>query len=366
MNIMKCGICGGKLNIDKDKMISMCPHCGAEQPLDEEIQDRIKRNKIQLQEQQEEKLNAEIVKSFKTKLFIAFPIICVLVVLIIFSVNILIPAVKYNKANNLINDKQYLNAAKIFQELEGYKDSKTKMRECSYLQSVDYINAKEYRNASLILVTLGEYKDSKKLYEQYKFYELKTGDIIKLGSYEQDNNLINGKGEISWRVLTVDERKALLISDKSLECMEYSDDVTVTWEVSSIRKWLNNEFFNNTFSEEEQKKILPMQLHTEDTNKYKSATKGSDTVDKVFLLSENELNLYLPNKTDRLTKPTEYAKSKHKYGHYEYATYDWWLRTYNTYEKNAAYVSTGGYISYYNRDSRDVRPAIWVKLDTAE
>ncbi len=46
---------------------------------------------------------------------------------------------------------------------------------------------------------------------------VEVGDVIYFGSYEQDNNLSNGKEEIEWIVLAKENRKALLISKYALD-----------------------------------------------------------------------------------------------------------------------------------------------------
>jgi hypothetical protein len=283
MENIKCNICGGNVDIDEKLMISTCRHCGTQQPLSDEMKERIRYKQKEIKEQAEEKSQAEEMSRLKKIVFISVPIIIICILIISLSIKIYYAECQYNKAINLVNDKNYLTAADIFIDLEGYKDSKTKMRECKYLQAIEYLNAKQYRDAVLLLYELGDYKDSKEILEQYKFFDLKIGDIVKFGSYEQDNNISNGAGVIAWRVLAVEDGKALLLSDMLLDYMDYSDNQTdVTWEISYIRKWLDNDFINSAFSSEEQNRIISVKLKTEDNEKYRTIG-GNDTIDKIFL-----------------------------------------------------------------------------------
>lgn len=50
----------------------------------------------------------------------------------------------------------------------------------------------------------------------------------------------------------------LLLSEYGLDILPFDDSGSgsIIWENSSIRNWLNNEFYNSTFSKEEQENIL--------------------------------------------------------------------------------------------------------------
>ena len=83
------------------------------------------------------------------------------------------------------------------------------------------------------------------------------GSIITLGQYEQDNNEENGPEEIEWIVLDVKGEKCLLISRYALDVLPYNvEDKNITWEKCSLRTWLNEDFLQEAFSEEERKLIL--------------------------------------------------------------------------------------------------------------
>lgn len=83
------------------------------------------------------------------------------------------------------------------------------------------------------------------------------GDEVKFGAYEQDNNPSNGKEEIEWEVLDKKDNQILVISKKALDAQEYWDSFENTdWEASEMRKWLNESFFQNAFSQYHQSLIM--------------------------------------------------------------------------------------------------------------
>ena len=117
---------------------------------------------------------------------------------------------------------------------------------------------------------------------QNPYAGLQVGDMIEFGSYEQDNNEANGTEPIEWRVLDVSDGNPLLISVYGLDTKPYNDSYRwVTWKESTIRQWLNGEFFRTAFTREEQVLIKKESLTTADNPIY--GTSGGGAVkDKVF------------------------------------------------------------------------------------
>ena len=79
-----------------------------------------------------------------------------------------------------------------------------------------------------------------------------VGDVVTFGSYEQDDNEDNGAEPIEWIVLDTDGSKALLLSKYVLdeEQYDYSEN-QVTWYTSNLFQWLNADFKNEAFSDDE-------------------------------------------------------------------------------------------------------------------
>ncbi len=120
----------------------------------------------------------------------------------------------------------------------------------------------------------------------------KVGDVILFGKYEQDGNISNGMEDIEWEILSVEEGRILVISKYGLEMKPYNiKKEDVTWETCTLRKWLNNDFYNAAFSDVEKKEIPSVMLANK-PNPYYGTTGGNNTTDKVFCLSLEEIEKY--------------------------------------------------------------------------
>lgn len=228
------------------------------------------------------------------------------------------------------------------------------------------------------------YKDAKddKL-NKYALKNVKVGDVVKFGYYLQKANEISAKEPIRWRVLAVENSKALLISQYAIEINE--EEVCSSWKETNIRKWLNTEFLNNAFNKGE-RDIIQLSKVNADVNPKYEAEQGDDTEDKIFLLSIKEAEEYFKSDEDRLCKPTKYVKAKkfstlkslvleyrkknegQKKPKEPFCNYWWWLRTAGSRESLTSYVYADGSIIYYglsySNDGGCVRPALWISLES--
>lgn len=202
------------------------------------------------------------------------------------------------------------------------------------------------------------------------------GKHMKFGTYQGE--------KIEWRVIDADDEngKVLLLSEYGLDAKPYNDGFSfdIKWEDCTLREWLNQEFYEDAFTDEEQEKIL---LSTsEGFPEYNSRVPGRDydklereTEDYVFLLSYTELYQYISSTQgdesdpDRLCYPTEYAKNNTAIKIYNDAC-GWWLCAgsrggYNGERRRPYVVSVHGGVSQEeNVDSSKyaVRPAMWIEL----
>ena len=184
-----------------------------------------------------------------------------------------------------------------------------------------------------------------------RFKLAKLGDYITFGSYEQDNDSSNGTEAIEWLVLDVTDDKILVISRYGLDCQPYNKTLeSVTWETCTLRKWLNEDFLNAAFTDQEKAMIPITRL-------------GNVTQDKVFLLSTTEANEYFSFDNTRQCEVTDYAIENGS-GTYWW----WWLRSPNFYSSSSApIVYTTGDIDVHGRyvdyALTAVRPALWIDLN---
>ncbi len=160
-------------------------------------------------------------------------------------------------------------------------------------------------------------------YPTWKPMLAKVGAYVKFGSYPQNNG--SAKEPIEWLVLEVNGNKALLVSRYALDCQSYHHGcVSMTWERSDLRKWLNNDFLKAAFSAEEQCRIKLSEVVNDDNRAY-STRGGNNTQDWVFCLSLAEAERYFKNNSERKCQLTAHARSslasvKKKNG-------CWWLRS---------------------------------------
>ncbi len=179
----------------------------------------------------------------------------------------------------------------------------------------------------------------KPVQQSVSFKNAKVGDYVKFGNYPQTSS--GGVQPIEWQVLSKENNKMLVISRYGLDVKRF-DSSSNNWSNSEIRKWLNGDFYNKVFTDQEKKFINLSNLSDVDTS------------DNVFFLSEQEAEKYFANDESRKCKATEYAVKNgawvadSSYG--DNAGYSvWWLRSPNpNYSDSVFYVSYGGSLgSYY-------------------
>jgi len=193
-----------------------------------------------------------------------------------------------------------------------------------------------------------------------------VGDIIKFGKYEQDNDTSNGKEDIEWLVLEKENNRILVISKYALDAQPYNATHSyITWQYCTLRSWLNDTFLNNAFTSAQKSKIPTVTVIAEDNPKGTDA--GSDTRDKVFLLSISEANKYFSSDSERICYATSYAIAQG--AKKSYNAYCWWLRTPGSiHGQYAAYVYSDGSVHDVGNSVLTygfaVRPALWIELDS--
>ena len=228
---------------------------------------------------------------------------------------------------------------------------------------------------------------------------IQAGDVITFGAFEQDNNTSNGAEDIEWIVANVEDGRALLLSKYVLYSMPYNCAGDVAWEESDVRKWLNEDFYEASFSENERASIYEVGLETREPGYSRYLT----TKDHVFLLALADLGKYFEMEYwdetynvgsacyELMTPATAFAEANgawnitmnNKSGkqlvteHPELmgvVTCEWWLR-----ETGAFCSYKGGTIGNYYWEPGDVltnhyhpcdmegigiRPAIWVAVES--
>lgn len=191
-----------------------------------------------------------------------------------------------------------------------------------------------------------------------------SSGVVTLGEYGGDS--------IVWKVLTQNDGNALIISEKLLTRMPFKDDVSGTWETCSLRKWLNEDFYNQSFTNDEKSSIITSKVTATQNPEY-NTDQGNHTEDNVFLLSIDEVNKYFTDDNQRVAHPTERLKEEINSIDWEMKVSDnesegwrWWLRTMGDSINRAAWVSPNGGIVFGGshdiaNGNSGVRPAMWIK-----
>ena len=176
----------------------------------------------------------------------------------------------------------------------------------------------------------------------------------------------------TWRVLSKENGKVLIIMDDVFATYEFSDDSNILWEDNPIRAYLNGDFYN-TFSAVEQAKIL----ETDNSNPdfYDIDDGQNETKDKIFLLSHNEIFKYFKDNGDRIVRYCLDFDNDIWDGNGSF----WWMRSATIADKDRTgyvikevenipfYVDNVGSIttSHSGVQTRNygIRPAMWIGFE---
>ena len=176
-----------------------------------------------------------------------------------------------------------------------------------------------------------------------------TKEVITFGHYEMDGDTANGPESIPWLVLAREGDNMLLVSEYSLDYQSFtptyqSYDGIPGWETSSLRTWLNNDFRDTAFTEEEQRRLV-------------------GDPDPVFLLSGEEVRRYFVSEEDTESHPTLYAGMVNSNSGYGDPDAGWLLRSMYDGGGHPEQVCAWGGIRIGPRSYEPayIRPAVWIK-----
>lgn len=310
MAIYKCKKCGKEFESDSAENAASCPFCGAEQS---------KKSKLKSG-------GKKIGKIFK----IVITAVAILIIIGVFLTSVIIPKINQISGESSNSSDTAQDAGKAIANLK-----------------------------------------KRGVYDVLK--SACVGDVCVFGRFEQDNNKSNGAEDIEWRVIDKKENKILLISKYVLDCQRfYQSYSNTTWEKSYIRKWMNDEFYHTAFDSNEQY-IIKKSTVTAEANPDHKSDAGSDTIDRIFLLSVAEAEKYFKSDELRRCAPTKAAISHGVWTSFGEKTTEgedtcfWWLRTPGRSGNFACGVNRSGSISIpgfsVGNDGYGVRPAMWISFE---
>lgn len=295
--------------------------------------------------------------NFKLIIAVIITILVLIGIAVTLYFTIILPNEQYNNAMKLYSNKQYIQAKSEFEKLGDYKDSQEKNKEITYEYATELFDKHDYDNAEKEFEVLGDYKDSKdkkneiiyqnatNLYSN-KEYSKAAEKFLLLDNYKDSKDKVmeiynlfgdqdvvyfgEYKGKpIEWQILDTREHKVLLITKQCIDEMAYNTEYkAIEWKDSSIRKWLNEDFYNG-FDEKEKSKIL----------------KNTEETDDIFLLSYENIKSYKKLKNTNTS---------------------WWLETSGDETTKAMYASENGTINTSGdtvTKLHGIRPSIWLTID---
>ena len=192
------------------------------------------------------------------------------------------------------------------------------------------------------------------------------GQNVYFGHYRQKVEEKDSQ-PIEWIVLDVKDGKVLLVSKYALTCKPFASDdqPEANWSTSYIRKWLNQDFIAEAFDMDETQCIQEADITNPKNAKYGTSS-GEDTSDKVFLLSNEEVEMYFKAPAERICQATEYVRKTNNGITADQQTGNcwWWTRTSGGGTRNASGVTRDGLVHNSGDDIHNanvcVRPAMWV------
>ena len=180
-------------------------------------------------------------------------------------------------------------------------------------------------------------------------------------------------GGFSWLVLEEEDDKLMLLSEYILFDQRYHNlNEAVTWETSSLRRYLNNEFFNS-FTLEDRQRIAEARVINDERQVHFpfelglgmprswSVPAGNDTYDRIFLLSFDEQRNYFADASARLAGMIDDHPGRGGL----YTHWWWWLRSPGVCTFSVGVITTRGVdnVAVESTQAVGVRPVLWMYLD---
>lgn len=201
-------------------------------------------------------------------------------------------------------------------------------------------------------------------------------DSVYFGSYWQSDTNGDGfadkndeKTPIQWRVLSVENDEVLLLADKCLEYQPFHNEADIdgiTWETCSLRKWLNKDFYDTAFTDDEKGAIIKKTLSNESENRKFASC--NDTQDNVALLSWDEAYkeeyAITDSRINLEMKRTDYAASGLSGGFYVMCTRSCDSKGY-VIGVTKPRGSETGYISTRATNNISIRPIVHIKKSSS-
>ena len=222
-------------------------------------------------------------------------------------------------------------------------------------------------------------------FTQYRPFDY-SSNSSKPNSYQDENGYSTNTiywfsyDPIEWDILTESSGKALIIANLILDSQDYYPESSISsfshnggwgrpnnYELSAIRKFLNDNFYNTAFNELQKAFIETTTVDNSaaSTGQSSNSNACNNTNDKMFLLSYREATTCYTRSTDRQAKGSDYAKCQGLYVYSSNGNSWWWLRSPHRITADfASDINGDGNITslQVGRTNYGVRPACWIIL----
>lgn len=200
---------------------------------------------------------------------------------------------RYKYAAELFENGDYSTAAKEFHELIGYEDSETQYLRARYHYGLQLEEEGDLKNSYLVLENTKDYEDGAHQLTRVRNKYIRTKPFdFEFGRYYYSNDKY--ASALRWKVMDIQGDMAFVRTD----IIDYqpfdNNDPDCTWENSALREWLNGDFYEDAFNDNEKAQICTSVFETSSGEYNYVGTSGSGISDKIFLLNtaEGELTRY--------------------------------------------------------------------------
>ena len=190
-------------------------------------------------------------------------------------------------------------------------------------------------------------------------------------------------GSCYWRVLDIQNDAALIITEEIIEQRPYHDAYkSITWADCTLRKYLNNEFYNS-FNASDKSRIITV-TNKNPSHPWYGTNNGKDTHDRIFVLSleeavckyfgDSSANLYKRGDKQKYWFERKDENNSKRSAIFKGSEGWYWLRTIGRVGVKAVYVKRDGCIGIQGNNilkgnlsegkcAGGVRPALWLRTN---
>lgn len=194
---------------------------------------------------------------------------------------------RYQKAQQLFENGEYYTASSEFYELIGYEDSENQYRRACYYHGLELEENGKLEKACLYLKIAKGYEDASDQLTRVRNKYIRTKPFnFEFGRYyDYDKKYISA---LRWKVMDIQGDMAF-VRTNIIDYQPFDDnDPDCTWENSALREWLNGDFYEDAFNDNEKAQIRTSVFETVSGDYNYIGTSGSGIFDKVFLLNTSE------------------------------------------------------------------------------